>query len=331
MEQKYKRIEHLDQKIKNISLPYLEWKALFLVADGTSVADIAEYVPEDEKVLEDILNSLLEKELVQVVSEEEMPVPEEEEKPVESKIEEIDLVEEEIEEAPIEDETKIEVTELPEEKPDEEEETDEEEIDVEEPEPEEEHDDLTEIPDLVEEGEPEESEAVAAELEPAETITEEVEKEDTVAEEEIMPSVEPEPAAEPEEEPGEPEKEEIISDVSKKSIMVIDDSIVIRKMIEIALEEEDLQIFTATSGKEGMELIEKQSPHLVILDMMLPDMNGIDLLKQIKEAKKIPVIMLSGKDSPQLVENAKESGVDDFLPKPFKDEELVDKVKALIG
>ena len=119
--------------------------------------------------------------------------------------------------------------------------------------------------------------------------------------------------------------------VTGKKIMVIDDSIVIRKMIEIALEEENYHLINATSGKEGMDSFEKDQPDLVILDMMLPDMNGIDLLKKIKEKGNTPVIMLSGKDSPQLVENAKEVGVNDFLPKPFKDDELVEKVKNLIN
>jgi CheY-like chemotaxis protein len=124
--------------------------------------------------------------------------------------------------------------------------------------------------------------------------------------------------------------EEIISDSTRKTVMVIDDSIVIRKMIEIALEEEDFNIITAISGKEGLDTIEKEKPNLVILDMMLPDMNGIEVLKIIKTEKKLPVIMLSGKDAPQLIETAKEVGVDDFLPKPFRDEELVEKVKTLI-
>jgi DNA-binding response OmpR family regulator len=113
--------------------------------------------------------------------------------------------------------------------------------------------------------------------------------------------------------------------------MVIDDSIVIRKMIEIALEDEDFNIVTAISGKEALEAINRIKPNLVILDMLLPDMSGIDVLKTIKEENKLPVIMLSGKDSPQLIESAKELGVDDFLPKPFRDEELVEKVKTLVG
>jgi CheY-like chemotaxis protein len=122
-----------------------------------------------------------------------------------------------------------------------------------------------------------------------------------------------------------------VGDSTKKRIMVIDDSIVIRKMVEIALEGEDFLIQTATNAKEGIEGIEKNNPNLIILDMMLPDMNGIDVLKKIKSSRKTPVIMLSGKDAPQLVESAKEVGVDDFLPKPFRDEDLVEKVKNLLS
>ena len=94
---------------------------------------------------------------------------------------------------------------------------------------------------------------------------------------------------------------------------------------------EDFKIINTNSGKEALKLLDDENPAIVILDMMLPDMNGIDLLKTIKASKGIPVIMLSGKDAPQLVESAKEAGADDFLPKPFRDEELVSKVKALVG
>ena len=77
---------------------------------------------------------------------------------------------------------------------------------------------------------------------------------------------------------------------------MIDDSLVIRKMVEIALEDEDYNISTAVSGKEGLDSLDKINPDLVILDMMLPDINGIEILKTIKASKGIPVIMLSGKD-----------------------------------
>ncbi len=116
----------------------------------------------------------------------------------------------------------------------------------------------------------------------------------------------------------------------RKSVLVIDDSIVIRKMVEIALEDEDYLIHTAVSGKDGLDKIDHLNPSLIILDLMLPDINGIDILKTVKASRKTPVIMLSGKDSPQMVEKAKETGADAFLPKPFKDDELIEKINSLI-
>ncbi len=113
-------------------------------------------------------------------------------------------------------------------------------------------------------------------------------------------------------------------------MLVIDDSIVIRKMVEIALEDEDYLIHTAVSGKDGLDKIDHLNPSLIILDLMLPDINGIDILKTVKASRKTPVIMLSGKDSPQMVEKAKETGADAFLPKPFKDDELIEKINSLI-
>jgi len=141
-----------------------------------------------------------------------------------------------------------------------------------------------------------------------------------------------EKAAEPVEE--QPPVVEAVDDSQDKSgfkkILVIDDSLVIRKMVEIALEEEEFSIETAVSGKEGLEVMDQTNPDLVILDMMLPDINGIEILKTIKASKGIPVIMLSGKDSPQMIETAKNEGAEEFLPKPFKDDDLVEKIKKLI-
>ncbi|MBN1409098.1 MAG: response regulator [Calditrichaceae bacterium] len=128
--------------------------------------------------------------------------------------------------------------------------------------------------------------------------------------------------------PEEPSPEEL---ADMKTILVVDDSIVIRKMVEIALEDENYKIETAVSGKDGLAILDEKNPSLMILDLMLPDINGIDLLKTVKASKGIPVIMLSGKDSPQMVEKARSEGADAFLPKPFKDDELVSKIRELLG
>jgi CheY-like chemotaxis protein len=325
----YKKADNLDDKIKEMQLPYFQWKVLFMVSEDVTVDEMSTTLDEKKEDIEAALEALHSSGLIEPAVQSEEPQHEEEtgieEKLTETEGEEV--FEEESEEEFI---------------PTVEEEEDEKDIDIQEMETEE---------DLETEEEPSEKlteDDIASSLKEKEEHEREETPESAIAEEaeksevgeflegvnELPDTADTETAettVAEEKETAEPVKEEFISDVSKKTIMVIDDSIVIRKMIEIALEEEDLRIITATSGKEGMESIEKNEPNLIILDMLLPDMNGIDLLKKIKEGKDTPVIMLSGKDSPQLVENAKEIGVDDFLPKPFRDEELVEKVKNLLS
>lgn len=173
-----------------------------------------------------------------------------------------------------------------------------------------------------------EKEAESLDVDFAEPEIEEAKEELDVVE----PEIEQAPVEEKEEQEQVENKEESKPEVptDTKTVLVVDDSIVIRKMVEIALEDEPLAIETAVSGKEGLNIIDNANPDLVILDLMLPDISGIDILKTIKASRGIPVIMLSGKDSPQMIENAKAEGADAFLPKPFKDEDLVDQIKRLL-
>jgi CheY-like chemotaxis protein len=371
VEQKYKRVENLDTKIKDISLPYIEWKVLFLTAEDTSQDELGELIKENSEEIAGALKSLEEKGLIELAeslaeeeSEEEEALPEEQvdldeeaqEMAPSEMTEQEDEKEEEMESIEVAEDGQEEELDIASEIKEESEdfddvsETDQESLSLEEEKEVEETEsdqkaeatellrDLDEsigsseeseqdLESMITEAEAPEDEATNAEQDLVSMITEAEapvgeETEAEIAEEAVVEESE-------EEEPS--ESEEYISDVSKQSILVIDDSIVIRKMIEIALEEEDYRIITATSGKDGMEVIEKENPNLIILDMILPDMNGIEVLKQIKTGHKSPVIMLSGKDAPQLVESAKEVGVEDFLPKPFRDEELVEKVKNLLG
>jgi len=177
------------------------------------------------------------------------------------------------------------------------------------------------LEEIVEEETPVAEKAVADE---EIVIEEEPAAEETVAEEEIV--IEEKPA----EKAPTDDKEETPAPAGSKKILVVDDSIVIRKMVEIALENENFTIETAVSGKEALQKVDAVDPDLVILDIMLPDVSGIEILKAIKASKGLPVIMLSGKNSPQDIELAKAQGADDFAPKPFKEEELVEKIKALV-
>jgi CheY-like chemotaxis protein/Mn-dependent DtxR family transcriptional regulator len=138
-----------------------------------------------------------------------------------------------------------------------------------------------------------------------------------------------------------PETEEVLEEekiempsmptAAQKTILVVDDSIVIRKMVEIALENENYSVVSVATGKEAFSFLDGKDPDLVILDIMLPDVNGLDILKVIKTKKNIPVVMLSAKDTPKETAKAKELGANDFIPKPFRDEELINKIHELIG
>lgn len=133
------------------------------------------------------------------------------------------------------------------------------------------------------------------------------------------------------EEPEAPvEKEtETVIDADRKTVLVVDDSVVIRKMIEIALENDPFNVIAAPTGKEALSKVDEENISVIILDLILPDLNGLDVLKAVKASSDIPVIILTGKDAPKEIQKAKEQGADDFLTKPFKDEDLVSKVKAL--
>ena len=334
MDQFYKKVDNIDDKVKDANMPYMQWKVLFLVGENTNAEEISSLLGEDLSAVEEILASLESKALIEN-AEEAKAVAETEKQPEDVTVpsigdellmeeeEVISQVDEQLEASASKQEEEDTVPESKEEfSLDSEEKTEEETISLDESTAEK----GTTTPDI---SVLEEQKTIEQPSETDNLTLPEDEFNLNIDEPETAVAEEPEPALE---KPAEVESsdEEIISDSTRKTVMIIDDSIVIRKMIEIALEDEDYNIITAISGKEGLETIEKEKPNLVILDMMLPDMSGIEVLKTIKTEKNLPVIMLSGKDSPQLIESAREVGVDDFLPKPFRDEELVEKVKTLI-
>lgn len=163
-----------------------------------------------------------------------------------------------------------------------------------------------------------------------ELLNEEILEEKVEVDEEKNKETEKEIEEEAVEEKSIPEKKEV-SMAGTKKIMVVDDSVVIRKMVEIALENEPIDVVSAPTGKEALSKLDEENIDLIILDLMLPDLNGLDILKAIKAASSnLPVIILTGKDSSKDLELAKEYGAEDFITKPFKDEDLVSKVKSLL-
>lgn len=120
-----------------------------------------------------------------------------------------------------------------------------------------------------------------------------------------------------------------------KKILVVDDSIVIQKMVEIALENEQFQLNAAMKGEDAVRLAKENQPSLILLDIMLPDMSGLDVMKAIRALgapfDAVPIVILSGKDSPQDKDAALNNGANDFLTKPFHDEDLLAKVHEYLG
>jgi two-component system, OmpR family, KDP operon response regulator KdpE len=115
-----------------------------------------------------------------------------------------------------------------------------------------------------------------------------------------------------------------------ETILVIDDEVQIRRLLEITLSSNGFKISEAGTGKEGIIAVATYNPALVILDLGLPDMNGIEILKKIREWYQKPIIILSVKNSEEDIINALDHGANDFLTKPFRTGELLARIRAAL-
>ena len=113
-------------------------------------------------------------------------------------------------------------------------------------------------------------------------------------------------------------------------ILVVDDDKEIVKAIEIYLGKENYKIIKAYDGEQALEEIKKNEIQLVILDIMMPNKDGIETLEEIRKDKNIPVIMLSAKSEDIDKINGLNVGADDYVTKPFNPVELIARVNALI-
>lgn len=112
------------------------------------------------------------------------------------------------------------------------------------------------------------------------------------------------------------------------NVLVVDDEREIRDAIDIYLRGEGMKVFKAQDGIEALEILEKEKIHLIILDIMMPKMDGIKTCLKIRETKNMPIIMLSakGEDSDKIY--GLNVGADDYIAKPFNNLELVARVKS---
>lgn len=113
-------------------------------------------------------------------------------------------------------------------------------------------------------------------------------------------------------------------------IVVVDDEPQIRRMLRIALKSEGYEISEAENGEAGLVAIARQQPDLVILDLGLPDMDGHELLSDLRSWSKVPVIVLSVRSSDREKIRALDMGAQDYVTKPFSIEELLARVRACL-
>lgn len=111
-------------------------------------------------------------------------------------------------------------------------------------------------------------------------------------------------------------------------ILVVDDDPAINEMLTIVLEAEGFQTSSVTDGVEAVPAFRSFDPDLILLDLMLPGMNGIDICREIRKESAVPVVILTAKTDTVDVVLGLESGADDYITKPFKPKELVARIRA---
>jgi two-component system KDP operon response regulator KdpE len=114
------------------------------------------------------------------------------------------------------------------------------------------------------------------------------------------------------------------------TILVIDDEVQIRRLLEITLSSNGFKIYEAGTGKDGLVAAATQHPALIILDLGLPDADGIEILKKIREWYQKPILILSVKNSEEDIINALDNGANDFLTKPFRTGELLARIRVAL-
>ncbi len=113
-------------------------------------------------------------------------------------------------------------------------------------------------------------------------------------------------------------------------VLIIDDDEKLRKLLKEYLEESGFEVVALADGSDVRKTLQKESPKMVILDIMLPGRDGLEVLKEIRTDYAIPVIMLTAKGDPTDRIVGLELGADDYLPKPFNPRELLARMKAVL-
>jgi two-component system, OmpR family, KDP operon response regulator KdpE len=113
-------------------------------------------------------------------------------------------------------------------------------------------------------------------------------------------------------------------------IVCVDDEADILEMLELALEDEGFDVFTVQRSVEAADVVRDKKPSLVLLDLLMPEMNGFEVLQELRSFSAVPVMILTARGNSRDVVEGLERGADDYLPKPFNLGELAARVRAVL-
>lgn len=118
--------------------------------------------------------------------------------------------------------------------------------------------------------------------------------------------------------------------MQQRRILIVDDEPGLRELVRINLEHEGFEVLQAENGSQGLATVQEQQPDLVILDVMMPEMDGWEACRKLREFSTVPVLMLTARVQSQDIVTGLDSGADDYLLKPFNMDELMARVRALL-
>lgn len=112
-------------------------------------------------------------------------------------------------------------------------------------------------------------------------------------------------------------------------ILTIDDDPAVTQLISLLLQSYGMDVIVANSGEQGVQLVREQAPNLVLLDIMMPGMNGFEVCQAIRSFSNLPIVAYSALSDSQEIAKAREAGIDDYLEKPTPIEIMVARIKNL--
>ena len=115
-----------------------------------------------------------------------------------------------------------------------------------------------------------------------------------------------------------------------KTVLTIDDDNAITELLAMLLRTHGYEVVTANNGEEGVKFIKEKNPHVVVLDLMMPGLDGWQVCKRVREFSNVPIIILSALDDPAMIASALDAGADDYLVKPVSSSILVAHLNRLI-